>query len=202
MPSIHTHVRQVFTAFFLSLLSLAAFADTGVPMLALMWPVFWLVLLPVIGIEYVVLRRRLTGFTSKRLLLAASVSNIVSTFIGIPLTWGCLVGIQFLGMSVPLMQLDQYWLRILNVTLGAAWLAPYESHLYWMMPTASIVLLVPFFFASYWIEAAVTVNILKDKDNKPAIKKAVWTGNIYSYTLLFLIALGYLVYCLLWKFNK
>jgi hypothetical protein len=186
----------------LSFFSITAFADTGVPMLALMWPVFWLALLPIIGIEFFVLKRKLHDVTSKRLLLAASLSNIVSTFIGIPLTWGCLVGLQFLGMSAPYIELDRYWLKILNATLGAAWLAPYESDLYWMMPTAAIVLLIPFFFVSYWIEAAVTVWIIKDTQQKLAIKKAVWTGNIYSYSLLFLLALGYLAYCLLWKFNK
>lgn len=188
--------RRTFLAMTLSLFSLAAFADTGIPMLVLVWPVFGLALLPIIGIEYIILRKRLAGFTSKRLLLAASVSNITSTVIGIPLTWACLMGIQMLvpGGGSGYAQLGTFWNYFLSVTVQSPWLMPYESNLYWMIPVAFLVLLVPFFFVSYWIEAIVTVRLLKDKQKRLAIQKAVWVGNVCTYSMMAMLDLLFLAF--------
>jgi hypothetical protein len=198
-------LRRLSLIIALSFFSLAAFADAGVPMLILVWPVFGLALLPIIGIEYVILRKRLADFTSKRLLLAAFVSNITSTVIGIPLTWVCLAGIEMLGLMtvdaiVPggqiglAKQLGTFWTYFLNATALAPWLMPYGSHLYWMIPVAFLVLLVPFFYASYWIEAAITVRLLKDKENRLAIRKAVWVGNVCTYSMMAVLDLIFLAF--------
>lgn len=183
---------------------LPAYADIGLPMLAIVWPVFWLALIPIIFIEWRVLKRVLLGFSSKRLFYVAAFSNFLSTLIGIPVAWACLVGIEIaghpLGTTGTFPSLNTFWQFVLGVTIQAPWLIPYEDQFYWMIPTAFLVLLIPFFFISYWIEAFITLKCLKKDRATPAvIKKAVWKANLQSYAFLFLLNVFFLIYGIITK---
>ena len=181
---------SVLTAGVLFALPSAAYADAGVPMLAIAWPGMGVALLPVIALEAFVLLRMLC-LPARRAILVSAVANAVSTLLGIPMTWVALVAMQMLtpggGGTGP--DIGTLTGKVFAVTVQAPWLIPYDSELYWMMPAAALVLLVPFFFASWGIEYLVARRMLRDI-GPPAVNKAVFVANLISYVLLALIVLA------------
>jgi hypothetical protein len=159
-----------------------ACANIGVPMIAVTLPWMVLALVPVILIEGFILARRHTLPFS----LAASVmskANILSTFIGIPVTWLVLMLLQMLtggGTSHGIKTVAE---RFLAVTWQAPWLIPYESELYWMIPAAFLVLSLPFFISSYYLESFIVGKKLNDLP-LPSLKQSVLFANLASYALL------------------
>ncbi len=77
-----------------------AYADAGVPMLALMAVPMWASLLVIIPLEALVATRGL-GTSWGRSLKVAAVANLGSTVVGVPLTWLVLaaaeIGLQYAG---------------------------------------------------------------------------------------------------------
>lgn len=174
-------------AFGLLMFPQAAFANAGVPMLFLVMPVLVLSIVPIIIIEAWYLQRRLqlpAGITAKTVTL----SNLASTIIGVPLAWIVLVVIQVLSGGGSSYGLDTLFHRVLTVTWQAPWLIPYEADLDWMIPVAGLVLLLPFFLVSWWLEFLVTRSRHKDID-AVVVKNAVLNANIITYGLLSLIPL-------------
>ena len=166
-------------------------ANAGVPMIFLVMPALGLSIIPIIIIEAI--------FLSKKLELAVAsafkvttISNLVSTLVGIPLTWLLLVLIQMLAGGGGAFGLDTTLGKVLSVSLQAAWLIPYESDLHWMIPAAGLILLVPFFFASWWSEYFVSKKILKEHSAQ-SVKIAVRNANIITYTLLAFWPIGFWV---------
>jgi hypothetical protein len=188
---------------FVFLLAVPAKADAGVPMLFITWPGMLLALIPVVFIEAWIMRPRLELTSGKALKLAA-IANLVSTVVGIPLTWMVLAGLEMLstgggmayGLSTP-------WQRILSVTVQAPWLVPYESDLYWMVPAATLALLPAYFLASWGIEYAVIRMLLRipvssifetERTLSPGrpVRRAVLFANLGSYTILAVLTLLWL----------
>ena len=169
-----------------------AYANAGVPMLAIVWPGMWIALLPIIAVESLVLVR-VASVPLRRAALVSAVANAVSTFLGIPLTWAALFGVQAIvpngGGAGP--DLGTFAGKLFAVTVQAPWLIPYESDLYWMIPSASLVLLVPFFLMSWGAELLVARSMLRAQD-RPAVDRAVLRGNLLSYGLLACVVLGVL----------
>jgi len=130
-------------------------------------------------------------------------ANLVSTLIGIPITmvvWfivelsiGFAVGSAVKSLNHPLPTVADY---LFSVTIGAAWLGPDESQLYWMVPTAMLVLLIPFFYVSWIIERSVARHYLAEI-RKEQISWVTFYANLYSYGLLALIVVGWLIGSLL-----
>jgi hypothetical protein len=168
-----------------------ASANAGVPMIFLAMPALGLSIIPIIIIEAI--------FLSKKLELPISgafkttiISNLVSTIVGIPLTWLLLVLIQVLAGGGGAFGLDTTLGKVLSVTLQAAWLIPYESDLHWMIPVAGLILLFPFFFASWWSEYFVSKKMLKEHSAQ-RVKIAVRNANIITYALLAFWPIGFWV---------
>ncbi len=159
-----------------------ASANAGVPMIFLAMPAFGLSIIPIIVIEAMYLSKKLelTIYTAFK---TTTLSNLISTIVGIPLTWLLLVLIQMLAGGDGGFGLDTTLGKVLSVTLQAAWLIPYESDLHWMIPVAGLVLLVPFFFTSWWSEYLLSKKMLKAHSTQ-RIKVAVRNANIITYTLL------------------
>lgn len=148
-------------------------------MLFVTFPAMVMSLIPIVLVETVVLARALK---TRAALLAKStaIANVVSTIIGIPLTWVALVILELVtdggsayGLTTPLQ-------KFLAVTWQAPWLIPYERELYWMIPAASLALLVPFFFASYFIEASLVAR-LERRFPVSQVRAAVFRANVASY---------------------
>jgi len=177
------------------LFSGAASADAGVPMLFLTLPAMIIALVPVIAVESIVVGR-LLGTTAISKAKSVAIANVASTLIGLPLTWVALVAVQLVSGGGSAYGLVTPTQKLLAVTWQAPWLIPYEGDLYWMVPAASLFLLVPFFFASYFVEALIVVG-LNNKLPRVQVRSAVFRANIVSYLLLAIFTLGWLVLAVL-----
>ncbi len=155
-------------------------------------------LIPIVLIEswYVskVLRIRFSS-TIGRLAIA----NIVSTLVGLPLTWVLLFGIQVVtgGLAYGT---GGYTEKILTVTLQAPWLPPFGPEESWMFHSAALFLLIPFFFATYFIEYVVVRDKLATEaagDDIGAaeqrVLRAVRNANLLSYGLIAVLLVGSLI---------
>jgi len=173
---------------FLCIPSIAS-ANAGVPMIFLIMPALGLSIVPIIFIEAIYLSKKLElNFYSAA--KTTTISNLVSTVVGVPLTWLFLVLIQIFAGGGGAFGLDTVLGKVLSVTFQAAWLIPYESDLHWMIPVAGLVLLIPFFFASWWSEYLVSKKILKGYPVQK-IKVVVRNANIITYTLLAFWPVGF-----------
>lgn len=168
-----------------------ASANAGVPMIFLAMPALGLSIIPIIIIEAMFLSKKLELTTSSAF-KTTTISNLVSTIVGIPLTWLLLVLIQMMAGGGGAFGLDTTLGKVLSVTLQAAWLIPYESDLHWMIPVAGLVLLVPFFFVSWWSEYFVSRKMLQEQPAQ-RVKIAVRNANIITYALLAFWPIGFWV---------
>lgn len=160
-------------------------ANAGLPMIGVQMDLMLVALLPIIAIEAIVLRVRL-AVPLLRSLKGASLANALSTLAGIPLTWLALVFIEMAvggeawGLETPLR-------RILAVTVQAPVLLPYEGDLDWMVPAASLFLLLPCLVVSILIESR-TLSRLWPEVSRERIWRAASVANFVSYALLSIVA--------------
>lgn len=174
-----------------------AHANVGFPMIAIVWPLFWFALIPIILIEYYAWIKIFDIKLNRKIFGAISIANVVSTLIGIPITWFILVVIELLlGGGRAFSNLNDFWQYFLGVTLQAPWLLPFEGQLYWMIPTACLVLFIPFYFMSCWLEEKVVRYYLKEYYSTSEIKEAVRKVNRASYAFLYLVAFIWLIYAI------
>ena len=138
---------------------------------------------------------RVAGVLSIRLnvgfgtaLLASGAANTVSTLVGIPLNW-FLGGIVAKTAMAFLPRSNAAWKKLLNVIRdNLFWLVGSytEKNINWIIPSAELVLLVPLFFLSWWIESLVVSGTL-ETTNADRISGAVFVANLCSYGLLTLV---------------
>lgn len=186
----HSYKKKTL-AFLAILAPSTAYANAGVPMLFLAMPVFLISLLPIIAIEAIYLSKSLK-LSLVQSLKTASISNVVSTILGIPITWFLLVLVQMTTGGSGAYGLNSVTEKVLAVTWQAPWLMPYEKDLHWMIPAAGLVLLVPFFFASWWSEYFVSKKM--NKTLLPIdIMHKVRNANIITYSLLAAWPIGFWV---------
>lgn len=172
-----------------------AMANMGVPMIFITMPMMLAALVPIIAVEAFILARAL-GLRAKSAALVSLAGNAVSTLVGVPLSWIALVFVQMSTGGGAAHGTSTVLGKIVSVTWQAPWLIPYEEHLHWMIPAAQAVLLVPFFFASFWIEYGVARLMRRDLDPRP-MRGAVWRANLVSYACLAVLVLGGLAWALL-----
>jgi hypothetical protein len=169
-------------------------ADAGVPMLMVMFPAAFFLLVPIVAVETWI-ARRISPVSAERRFLGVLTANAVSTIVGWPLTWILLALLQLFvipGGS------SGYNFRtpfgaIASVTLQAPWLMPYEDQLYWMVPTAAMVLLIPAFFVTILTEGLVLRFLWRETVSSER-KSFVWTANIASYGLLYAVGICWLLF--------
>lgn len=157
-------------------------ADMGLPMIVITMPLIVVALIPVILLESLIFGRKMR-MTFKAVLWPVSVANVVSALIGIPVTWILLVVLEIITGGGRAFGLDTIMGRFLSVTWQSPWLIPYEHNFYWMVPSAQLFLLIPFFFASYLIERLIVRKMMNQKEPKE-IKSGVLFANLGSYALL------------------
>ena len=174
-----------------------AFANAGLPMLAIVWPMSVPALIPVVAVESWVVRRELN--VSWRVAIAQMVKgNIFSTLVGIPLAWVASAAIEFLlaflAMAAGSKSYPPHVVgEVGSIILSAPWLGPFENGGHWIIPLAMIVLLVPFFFASFWTEAwYVGRNLCPEAPERA--RRAIWRANAYSYIGLFIASVCWLIF--------
>ena len=193
MSKLHLFFLVLF--FTLILESAPASANAGVPMLFLMWPVSWLLFVPIIIVEGAVLRNVL-DLTRRRSVLVSTAANAVSTLIGIPLTWLILLGLEVFLTNAEAYGLETPAKRLLAFTIQAPWLNPYESALHWLVPAASLVLCVAFFLVSVFSERLV-VRLLEPHADPIAVAHWSWRANLITYGVVVVALLLLLITALI-----
>ncbi len=160
-------------------------------MLPLAYPVILVFLALVILIEAVHMQRKLNSAWWKTL-RGTAIANGITILLGYPLMWLIYFILEIALFSVlafaskPL-HLDalpnNFAMRLIGIILGAAWMGPWSGKEYWPVLVAFVVLLIPSFFLSGWIEAKF---LSRQQWLGAGLKstKAVWQANILSYLFL------------------
>jgi len=175
-----------------------AFANAGLPMLAIVWPMSVPAFIPVVAVESWVVRRALN--VSWRVAITKMVKgNVFSTLVGIPLAWVASVAVGFFLALLVMNATDSKSYpphgvgEVGRIILSAPWLGPFREGGHWIVPLAMIVLLVPFFFASFWTETwYVSRNLCPEAPKRARL--AIWKANAYSYIGLFIATACWLVF--------
>lgn len=169
-------------------------ANAGVPMIFLTLPGMALALIPVIFLEMRVIGKRL-DLTPRLAFKVSAWANLLTTFVGAPLTWAILTVLEGVTGGGHAYGIDTPAKKLLAVTWQAPWLIPYEANhnLYWMVPAAMMWLLIPTFFMSWWLEYLAAARMLRDAD-RARLKSAMFQANLLSYAFLELCALGWLLF--------
>jgi hypothetical protein len=160
--------------------------DMGVPMI---FPAMFLMILalgPVVFIEAFALRS--LELSLERTVVSAAAANFASTIVGIPLTWALLYGLQAATGFISLPP-GSFADNLLGITLRAPWVQATGPEFQWMLYGAGIFLLIPFFFASwfieYWVVKKIAARELSKIPGAPSkISRAVRNANLYSYAAL------------------
>jgi len=179
-------------------------ANVGVPMIFVQMPGMVCALIPIIILEALLIRRWLSlpyGDAFKGVTLA----NLASTIVGVPLAWLVMVLIEF-AVVLPVAIAADHWhwkldspvLGVLGFLLSIAWLGPVERQLYWMIPAASALLLIPSFVVSVWLERRICLRSWSGVD-PASVRRGVFNANVASYGLLFIIACGWLAAACFYK---
>jgi len=172
----------------LCLIPATAWANIGVPMIFVTMPAMLIGLIPIIAIEAYLIKNQL-NLLPKKAIISSGVANALSTLIGVPLTWGALVLVQMVTGGGGAHGLQTFFQKFLAVTWQAPWLIPYESDLAWMIPTAMLVLLIPFFLVSWRVEYFIIKKMNKQID-AGAVKATCLKANAITYALFALYPLG------------
>lgn len=145
-----------------------------------------LALIPIVFIESLFVCR-IPSLKFAEAFKGLAIANIASTILGIPIAWALMLGLELVttggfahGMKTPLAMLAA-------VTLQAAWLIPYEEHLYWMLPAAVTTLLIPSFVISVFIERLCLILRWKHLERR-LVSREVVRANVYSYLLLLVLS--------------
>ena len=161
-------------------------ANAGVPMLVIQWPLMAMALVPIVLVEVAVMRRSI-AVPYRTAFLNVGLANVASTLVGVPLAWAVMVvielavtvpadGIGFPSSLPPAAAAAAFLVQV-------AWLSPDPHYLYWMIPAAATILLVPCFFASVPIERWVLAWRWQTVD-RAQVRAAVLWANVWSYALL------------------
>jgi hypothetical protein len=183
--------------------SQAAYADAGLPMLILVWPSSWILLLLIIPLEaFVALRILKTSYLEG--LKLSSLANLVSTIAGIPITWIVLVIAQIVCGGSRAYGIETLTGKILAVTVQSPWLIPYENARNWMVPAAAISLCIAFFFMSVGIEYYVATKLYGrnvGNDKLSALLTWSWRANLLSYGLIIVFLLILLILGIIFPYH-
>jgi hypothetical protein len=168
-----------------------AFADAGLPMLAVAWPLSWFAFMPIVAIECVVSWRYII-LPWRKSLSGSLIANIASTIVGIPITWGLLLAVEIMATNGGRAYgLKTFSTKLLAVTVQAPWLIPYEEDLYWMVPSALLFLLPFFGIVSVFMERPI-FRKFANCDKKEA-KLWSWSANGITYGISIIAALIWLI---------
>ena len=166
------------------LLACPAWANAGIPMLALAWPAQWLAFVPVVLIETAVIATALNSRYREQLWPVAR-ANLLSTLVGVPIAWLAMLAVEA-GVAaivfglLPESVADLPGMQIVLFPLMAAWIGGSSS---WEFEVAFLVLSVPFCLASVYIEYRSLKGALDDGAAR-ILRGAIWRGNILTYCLL------------------
>jgi hypothetical protein len=168
--------------------------DMGLPMI--MPTMYFMVagLIPIVLVEALYLSKSISvRFT--RIVGSVAFANIVSTLVGLPLTWLVLFLIQIVTGGTSSYGVTGIPGKVLSVTLQAPWLLPFGPEEFWVFHAAALFLLIPFFIATWLLEYVLVRNKLaiaimetSGTSDVAAAEKSVFRGmrnaNLISYGMI------------------
>jgi hypothetical protein len=157
-------------------------ANVGLPMIFVELPFLAVALVPVAVLEAAIYRWRLS-VPWRPALWGALRANLWSTFVGVPLAWLAQVAGQIAVGGGSAWGLDAPLGRLAAVTVQSAWLIPYEGEFGWMVPAASLCLLLPCLLVSVGVEQRMLRQYWPDVPGRGVVG-AVLIANVLSYLLL------------------
>lgn len=175
-------------------------------MIFLTLPMMLGLLIPVIVIEGFLCKKWL-GLTTWDAMKSNAISNLVSTLIGVPVAWATMFGVEMATFGViQRSNAIQNWqspiAKVIWLFLGSAWIGPTNRQTVWLVPAATLVLLVPFFLASYGIEYWVIRVMVGMPEGGPPnlsyakVRAAVRNANFVTYGAMFVATSLWLVFSL------
>jgi len=178
-------------------------ADAGVPMIFLTLPAMVMLLIPVIVVEGYLCKKWLE-LTTWQAMKSNAVSNLASTIIGIPFAWAVMylveVGfIEVMGSNSRIQNWHSPLASVIMFFVSAAWIGALGPKSLWLVPAATLILLVPFFFASYGIEYLVIKQMVGVPEGGPPnltyprVRVAVRNANLITYGAMFLATSVWLI---------
>ena len=159
--------------------------NPGVPVRFLAVPVALYLLIPVVAFETWLARKRIAQLSPSRALGGVALANTISIFGGWPLTWVIFAALHDLanrggaeasGLLTPLK-------AIVSGGWQTASTIVYRPELYWMVPKAAMILMIPAFFVTILIEGLA----LHFCWPKVPLRERVWfilIANLCSYGLV------------------
>ena len=154
-------------------------ANMGVPMVCVTIPTMLIALFPIAWIESLVYRSRLE-LPRKEAFWGTFSANLCSTLVGVPIVWLPLVIAQISIGGSRAWGIETSRQKLEAVTLQAAWLIPYRDHTGWMIPAAALVLLLPFYLGSVFVEHWILAKRWRSEGQQPSLA-IVALANALSY---------------------
>lgn len=148
-------------------------ADAGVGMLMVMSVPMWAILLLVIVPLEAWIARKIFSLPFMTCLKISTLANLASTVAGILIT------------CASLLCYEMFWYRNPNT--------------YWIVPVNELIWCIPCFFASIWIEEMVAGKLVEARMQNTVHQWAV-KANVASYSILFTLLLGLLIWAIASEF--
>jgi len=164
-------------ALMLCIVNGAAMANMGIPMIAVVWPFSWLAFVPIVLVEWW-LACRMLKIPARRGLVVATVGNLFSTLLAIPVLWALML---LIGGMASFKSPDSFLGVVNSVVVHSAWLAPWEDGDHWRVPAAAITLCVPFYFGSVASEYLVAKGFLGRAGLCARCGRWAWVANGVTY---------------------
>lgn len=169
-------------------------------MLPFAYPVILIFLIPVIAIEAIYLHARLK--TSWRAtLFATTKANLITMLIGYPLAWVLFLALEMAfwgGLTVTRIGDRLHWTpgpaiaKLMIVATSAAWMGPIHER--WAIPFAYVILLIPSFIVSAFVESRLIQRRGWLLSGSPSAR-TVWQANALSYAFLAIVG-----WAALWRY--
>ncbi|WP_323795204.1 hypothetical protein [Nisaea sp.] len=170
----------------------AAWANVGVPIFFLTVPIFAVSLVPIVWFEGAYLSSHMQMRKGEAIWLSL-VANLVSTLVGVPFAWVAVAIVAEMGRDM----LAPSASSALDYVLDAPWVLPGPGP-NWIFPFAYLVLLVPFFFASWKTEFGVIV-LLRRRLDRFALNLHLRNANLITYGMMAVWTIAMLVWVWYWE---
>jgi hypothetical protein len=157
----------------LTLIPSMAQANTGVPMIFLVFPPLTIAIVPIILVEAAVYAKSL-NLSRKEAFICSLCANLISTLAGFPLLWIAIVGVGIALSSINLF-------GAANFILFPVWLEPLPNEqLLYLVPLSSFLFLVIAYFFSVFLEKLL-MRWLLEPIEPSRLQKTVIYANLATY---------------------
>ena len=157
-----------------------AHATSSFPIVSLGWSAMFHALIPIVLFEWIIVSQ-VTGFPGTAL-IAVGAANLASTVAGVAL----LLFVDLLAMGI--VSASHYWGTEEHKVDGDRFLA-WER--FRMLPLWGLMMLIPFFLLSWWLEVEVAGWFLGGLP-RSVLNTVIFDANLVTYCMLALLVTGFL----------